>query len=103
MMKRRTRQHETINQRHRNAYVDALRERPQHADGLRAMKVHLVFGARVAGRNNKRPALNRKANMTDEAFVQDAVNQLSIKDAALRLTFECCALGYRKSVHGSRD
>ena len=103
MMKRGTRQHKTIDQSHRNADINALRESAQHAAGLLAVNVQFVFDARVASGNHKRSAINRKANMADESFVENLINKVSIEDATFGQAFECCAFGYRKSVHGSRD
>src|SRR5207244_4704738 len=103
MMKGRTCQHETIKQSHRDAYVDAFRESAQHAAGLRAVNVHLVFDARISRGNDEGPAVHRKADMTDEAFVQDLIDEIPIIDPALGKTLERRAFGWLKSFHSCRD
>src|SRR5712691_7925903 len=103
MMKRRARQYQTINQSHRDAYVDALRESAQHAAGLRAVDIQLVFDARVAGGNNEGPAVHREADMTDETFVQNLVDEIPVIDASFGKTPKRRAFGWLKSFHSCRD
>src|SRR6266571_5683049 len=103
MMKGRTCQHETINQSHRDAYIEALRESAQHAAGLRAVDIQLVSDTRVSRGNDEGPAVHRKADMTDEAFVQDLIDEIPIIDSALGKSPERRAFGWSKSFHSCRD
>src|SRR5436309_6285013 len=81
-MKSRTGQHQTINQSHCEADLNSLPQRAQHATGLRAMNEHLVTEARVTGGNHEWLAINREANMADETFVENLIDQFAVVAAA---------------------
>src|SRR2546426_4014446 len=103
MMKGGTCQHEPIKQRYRDAHVNALRKRTQHAARLRAVNEQLVFDARITRGNHERPAVNRKANVTNEAFVENLIDEIPIIDCPLGKTLERRAFGWLKSFHSCRD
>src|SRR5260370_19640453 len=69
MMKSRTRQYKTINQRDCHANVNSIGESTQHTTGLRAMDVKGVVKSRIACRDHEGLAFNSKADMADKSFV----------------------------------
>src|SRR5439155_23281526 len=98
-MTTRTGQHQTINQSHCEADLNSLPQRAQHATGLRAMNEHLVTEARVTGGNHEWLAINREANMADETFVENLIDQFAVVAAAIWKTLQSRARSLGKFVH----
>src|SRR5260370_2465725 len=98
-MKSRTGQHQTVNQSHREADLNSLPQRAQHATRLRAMNEQFVANARVTGGNHEWLAVNREANMADKTFVKNLIDQLSVLPAALSQTFQIRSPTLRPFIH----
>src|SRR2546423_14529449 len=98
-MKSRTCQHQTVNQSHREADLNSLPQRAQHATRLRAMNEQFVADARVTGGNHKRLAVNCEANMADETFVENVIDQLAVVAAAIWQTFQSRAASLGEFAH----
>src|SRR5579872_7010766 len=99
MMEDRTREHESVHKRDRYANVDAASGRTQHAARGRPVDVELVAKARIAGRDREWLAVDDKADVTDVAFVENAVNLIFIVGAALGEAAHLGAIGGGISVH----
>ena len=56
------------------------------------MNVELFAVTGVAGRNDKRPPVDAKTDVTDKAFVQDRIYDFAIEIAALRQSLQSGAL-----------
>src|SRR5260370_19101256 len=98
-MKSRTGQHQTVNQSHREADLNSLPQRAQHGTGLRAMNEQLVANARGTCGNHEWLAVNREANMADETFVKNLIDQLAVVAAAIWQTFQSRARSLGEFVH----
>src|SRR5690349_4069919 len=83
-MERRPRQHESIDQRYRDANVDALVERTQHPASGRSVNVDPVAYAGVPGRNDVRLSVEDKSDVADKTLVEDRVDLSFVVDAPLR-------------------
>src|SRR5581483_1213636 len=83
MMERGTRQHKSVNERDCDAHIDSLTHIAQHSTGLRTVNDELVINARVTRGNNHRLAIKDKTDVTDEAFIQDLIDNFAIMTAAL--------------------
>src|ERR1019366_7010924 len=85
---------------HGDANIEAVAERVHHAAGGGTVEEDLVAGARVAGGNDVRLAVDGEADVADEALVEDGVDCGLVVHAALREATHGGASGGRKSVHG---
>src|SRR5689334_13327112 len=103
MMKRGSREHERVKQRHRHTRVDSVCERAQHAARLRTVNVELVVNAGIARRDHHRMTVDDKTDMTNETFVQDFVDSFAIEVAAFRKTFKLGAIRYGKCHNCAPD
>jgi hypothetical protein len=92
MMKSRSREHESVEQRDGYTRVESTCERAQHSARLRTVNVELVVNARIAGRYHDRMAVNHKTDMTNESFIQDSVDSFAVEVAAFWETFKFGAI-----------
>src|SRR5512132_245614 len=99
MVKRRTRQHQTVQERYRHAHLNSLLQRAQHATRLRAVNYQRVPDARVTGGNNKRLPINIETDVANEAFVQNLIDLFTIETATLWQTLKCGARGFGNRIH----
>ena len=86
VMERRSRQHQAVEKRDRDAGVDAAAQRPQHSGRRRAVEVEVIADARVDGRDDDRPPFDDESDVADQRLVEDGVDRRSIVIAALRQT-----------------
>src|SRR5437660_12413024 len=98
-MKSRTRQHQAVDQSHCKTNVDSLPQCAQHATRLRAMNEQFVVDARVSGGNHERLAVNHEANMADETFVENLIDQVAVVAPAIWQTLQSRACSFGKFVH----
>jgi len=94
MMHRRPRQHQAVQQCHAQTCLGAARERLKRPAAGRAVQVDLVADAHVNHGKNIRLAINRKADMANQAFIQDLVNRGAIVSCPLRFSFDCRPIGW---------
>src|ERR1043166_2900328 len=86
MMKRRTRQHEAVDQRNGYAYINALGEIAKHSARGRAVDVEIITDASKTRRNDEGLALDDEADVADEGFVKNRVDRRAVVCAAFRET-----------------
>jgi hypothetical protein len=83
VVERRAREHDAVDQRDREAGVDAVLERAQRAAGGRAVDQHLVADARLQRRDHGRLAVVHEAEVADERLVEDRVDRVAVVEAAV--------------------
>src|SRR5712692_7511236 len=88
-----TRQHQTVEQGHRDTDFHSAGERLQHPAGGRAMNEKFVPRTSVACGDHERLAIDDEADMAEKACVKNFVNLGAIIYAALRQAFD---LGARR-------
>src|SRR5687767_7383526 len=93
MMECRSRQDKTVDERYRDAYVDALRQGAQHAADLRTVKEQLIFNPRVSCGNHKWSAINRETYVANKALIENSIDELTIVNPAFGKTLQRCAVG----------
>src|SRR6185503_4771498 len=96
VMKRRPREHQTIDDRHRHTRIETTRQRTQHSTSLRAVDVELVINTGVTSRDHERLTLRRKPDVTDKPLVQNSVDSFAIEMTALGEALELRAFGLEK-------
>ena len=77
-------EHEGVDDRHRDARLDAVVERAEHVVRHRAVEDELVFDARVDRRDHPRLAVDGEPDMTRERLVDDCVDPLAVERAPFR-------------------
>src|SRR5262245_24260033 len=87
----RPRQHQSIQQRDRNADGNTAVEIAQHATGGGAVNIQIVARTPVGRRNHERLPVDVEANLADETFVKNFVNRLAIVDAPVRFAHDAGA------------
>src|SRR5205809_4783968 len=101
MIEDRARQHQSIEQRYRHAYGYRLFQVAQHAAGSGAMDIQRGVLPSVRSRDHKRPAVDGKADVTDESFVENAIHSSAVVNSALGLADDTCPLcGNLRFRHG---
>src|SRR5215813_10272241 len=83
MVKRGTRQHQSVYERHRQACPQAIANLTQHSTRSRAVQVQLVLFPAVESGNHKRLAVHLESHVGQKRRIQDRVNGLWI----MRATF----------------
>ena len=78
MMKRRTREDQTVDERDGNADADTPREVAKHAACGRTVYVKVVADARVACWDHVRLSVDGKPDVTDESLIEDRVDRFTI-------------------------
>src|SRR5436190_14337037 len=94
MMKRAARQHQAVDDGHRDAHRRALGDPPQQTAATRAVDVQMIVHPRVDHWHDKRlPLLVDDADVADQRLIDDLMDDLAIVDAALRMTPNGGSLG----------
>src|ERR1041384_6068474 len=99
MMKRRTREHKTVNKRHGDAHLCAVAQSLQHPARPRAMHIEHFACARVARRDDERLPFKDETDVTDEALVQNFDDRLAFLMPALRQTPDRAPLSRGETLH----
>ena len=77
-------EHETVDDRHRDARLDLVRQRAQHVVGDGAVQVELVVEAGMDRGNDRRISVDGEPHVAHERLVQDGVDQLHVEGSSLR-------------------
>src|SRR3954471_21311842 len=96
-MKGRSRQHQTVEQRYRDADRDPLLHVFQHPAANRAVDVQMVADTRVRCGNHVRLLVDAESDVADQGFVDDGVDCVAVVAAAVTLTGYGCTRGFRVS------
>src|ERR1700756_1391198 len=82
----RTGEHKSVKQRNRNANGNSGAQVLQHAARRRAVNIKVVADATVAGGNNEWLSVDDEANMTNEALVENLVDDVAVVHGSLWFT-----------------
>src|SRR4051812_18209008 len=96
-MEGRSRQHQTVEQRYRDADRDPLLHVFQHPAANRAVDIQMVADTRVRRGNHVRLAIDTESDVADQGFVDDRVDCVAVVAAAVTLTGYGCTSGFRVS------
>src|SRR5262245_58007953 len=99
MVKGRTRQNESVNQRDGHANRNAAAQAPQGPARRRAVNVKFVADAPVSRRNDERLPVNGETDVTNKTLVQNSINHLAVVRAALRQSLQGGPLRWRETFH----
>ncbi len=102
-MKSGTRQHQAVNQSYCDADVDALCEGAERATDLRTVNQELVVDTCVPGRNNEWLSVDSEANVADESFIENLIDEFTIVNSAFGKAFKCGALGLGEVGHRRKN
>src|ERR1041385_2860017 len=97
MMKRRLRQHQTVEQRYRDADGNPLLHVFQHPAANRAVDVQMFADTRVRRGNHVRLPIDAESDVADQGFVDDGVDCVAVVAAAVTLTGYGCTRSFRVS------
>src|ERR1700687_4642583 len=92
MIEYRTREHQSINQCHRNADRNTSAQPPKRSARRRSMKINVFAHSRVHRRNHKRLSLRGKSQVAYESFIQNFINSFAVVNSAIRFAHHTCAL-----------
>src|SRR3954465_5456445 len=96
-MEGRSRQHQTVEQRYRDADRDPLLHVFQHPAANRAVDVQMVADTRVRCGNHIRLPIDAESDVADERLVDDGVDCVTVVAAAVALPGYGCTRGFRIS------
>ena len=102
-MKCRTREHQSVQKRHRHRNRRAISQDVHHATGLRAVNVEFRARASVSGRDDDRLIVLNEADVTDQPLVQNAVDEFALEIPAARKSFESRSWCGREIRHASHS
>ena len=95
------RQNQSVEQRDGDTHVNALAQRPEHATGRGPVQVNCVTLAAVTGGNDHRISFRHEADVTNQAFVENAIDRLAIVNGALGEPPNLGPCGRCEFTHGS--
>src|SRR5262249_55038424 len=98
----RARQHQTVEQRHRDAQGSARGDRAEHAAGRRAVQVQALVDAGVDARDHEGLPVRHEAHVAHEPFVEDGLDRLALVARAFGKPADCAARRGGGGGHGHR-
>jgi hypothetical protein len=100
------RKHEPVEQRYCDTNRNALFHLPQHATGGGAMDVEIRVLAAERCRDHERLAVDRKTDVANESFIEDAIDRFAIVDSAIGFADETSPrrghLGFRHGTNSGK-
>ena len=95
MVENGTGEHETVRKSHREADGNPVAQIAQHAARGGTVEINRFANAREQRGDDVRLAIDGKAHVTNESFIEGFVNGFSVVDATMRLAHHARALGWR--------
>ena len=99
MMERRSRQHQAVDVRNRNANRHTLAECAQHAAGRAAVQIKDVAGAAIIRGDHVGLALHVESYVADKRGIENFVHNFAVIVAALGQAFDLGAIRWGELAH----
>src|SRR6185295_14322037 len=99
MMKRGSRQNQSIQQGDGDANIDARFKRAKHAACSRAVNIQLVADSAIRRWDHYWLSIGDESDMTNKSLIEDGIHRLPVKLAALRQALQCCSFSLGKRTH----
>jgi hypothetical protein len=99
MVKRRSGEHQAVNEGDRDTNLDSLPQGPEHPARGRTVEKKLPANAYMDRWDHVRLPVHDKAYMADQTLVQDRIDRGTVINPALGETSESGSIGARHLVH----